>query len=543
MVIPSRPADVTPAWLSSVLNIDVRDVDVAPIGTGQTGATYRVSATYATEQPELPGTFAIKLPAQDDAVRERVALGYRSEHAFYTDVADRVQIPIPAVLSLRNRQRRRRFRPAARRHGPGRAGRSDRRAARRRRPGWRWQPWPVCTARPGVIPPGGGFAGICDADARRSGGQAASVTVARMAADITLDKLGRGNERGRPRNPARRNGIGDAVAAGRAEPLRADARRLPAGQHAVRSRPDAHHGGGLADAGCGPARPGSGVLHRDQPAAGGPVGNRARPGRAVPPELLGYGVTDYDLDTCWRDYRLGMLQAPLLTALGCAFATSTERGDEMMLVMLRRGCRAIRELGTRPAGGAHGMSAHFPELGCDLLAGQPPTPTSPCLRPDPGDRLVDGGHRVHARRAAAGGPPSPPERRARPRHPAWAASSHRRCSWSPERRCGARAARPARRRSGTGPRDSTSWWRRGSVSRVRRGDRADQKPRVDVGEGRRCRIARWSETPANSLGVQRLSAASASEPTTIASPGGPGRAGQHQMRQTAARRTPPRRAR
>ena len=44
MVIPSRPADVTPAWLSSVLNIDVRDVAVAPIGTGQTGATYRVSA-------------------------------------------------------------------------------------------------------------------------------------------------------------------------------------------------------------------------------------------------------------------------------------------------------------------------------------------------------------------------------------------------------------------------------------------------------------------------------------------------------------------
>ena len=60
--------------------------------------------------------------------------------------------------------------------------------------------------------------------------------------------------------------------------------------------------------------------------------------------LLGYGVTDYDLETCWRDYRLGMLQAPLITTLGCAFASNTERGDEMMRVMLERGCQAIRDL-------------------------------------------------------------------------------------------------------------------------------------------------------------------------------------------------------
>ena len=62
--------------------------------------------------------------------------------------------------------------------------------------------------------------------------------------------------------------------------------------------------------------------------------------------LLRYGITDYDIDTCWRDYRLGVVQAPLLVALGTAFASSTERGDEMMLAMLSRGCQAIRELGT-----------------------------------------------------------------------------------------------------------------------------------------------------------------------------------------------------
>src|ERR1700740_2051428 len=95
--IPRGPSDVTSEWLGSVLDADISDVDVTPIGTGQTGATYRVSATYATDGV-LPPTFAIKLPAQDDAVRERVALGYRSEVEFYTDVADRVRIPVPGCF-------------------------------------------------------------------------------------------------------------------------------------------------------------------------------------------------------------------------------------------------------------------------------------------------------------------------------------------------------------------------------------------------------------------------------------------------------------
>ena len=59
-------------------------------------------------------------------------------------------------------------------------------------------------------------------------------------------------------------------------------------------------------------------------------------------ELLAYGVRDYDLDTCWRDYRLGMLQVPLITAMAVAFVESTERGDEVMLTMIPRSCQAIR---------------------------------------------------------------------------------------------------------------------------------------------------------------------------------------------------------
>ncbi len=42
-----------------------------------------------------------------------------------------------------------------------------------------------------------------------------------------------------------------------------------------------------------------------------------------------------------QDHRDG-----LLVALGTAFASTTERGDDMMMAMLSRGCRAIRELET-----------------------------------------------------------------------------------------------------------------------------------------------------------------------------------------------------
>ena len=52
MSIPRYPGDITREWLSAVLSSGdtpcrVSDVDVAAIGTGQTGATYRVSVSYA----------------------------------------------------------------------------------------------------------------------------------------------------------------------------------------------------------------------------------------------------------------------------------------------------------------------------------------------------------------------------------------------------------------------------------------------------------------------------------------------------------------
>ena len=65
MTIPRHPEDVTAEWLSAVLGGDLpvtpSAVEVVAVGTGQTGATYRVSVTYA-EDSALPDTFVIKLP-------------------------------------------------------------------------------------------------------------------------------------------------------------------------------------------------------------------------------------------------------------------------------------------------------------------------------------------------------------------------------------------------------------------------------------------------------------------------------------------------
>jgi Phosphotransferase enzyme family len=344
MSIPRGPSDVTPAWLGSAIGVDVRDVDVAAIGTGQTGATYRVSATYATET-DLPRTFAVKLPAQDDAVRERVALGYRSEVEFYTDVADNVRIPVPRcyysdisdsgadfVLMLAD------MAPAV--QGDQIAGCTAQEAdlavaalAGLHGPSWCDPVW----------------LGLSAISMPKPGDEAAAKglgDVSVMAADITIEKLG-------PHMSAEdRDTLSAAM--GLVTPwLLAEPNRyaLMHGDYRLDNM--------LFD----PNRQRITIVDWQTLGVGLPARDLAYfTATSLVPEvraelerelvgryheaLLGYGITDYDADTCWRDYRLGVIQAPLISALGFAFAASTERGDEMMLTMFHRGCQAIRELGT-----------------------------------------------------------------------------------------------------------------------------------------------------------------------------------------------------
>ena len=52
--IPRRPTDVTAQWLSAVLGAVVDRSTSFPVGTGQTGATYRIAAKYAANPGGCP---------------------------------------------------------------------------------------------------------------------------------------------------------------------------------------------------------------------------------------------------------------------------------------------------------------------------------------------------------------------------------------------------------------------------------------------------------------------------------------------------------
>ena len=70
--------------------------------------------------------------------------------------------------------------------------------------------------------------------------------------------------------------------------------------------------------------------------------------RAYRGALLDHGVdgTGYSEATAFEDYRLGVLQGPLITVLGVAYATAgrSERADAMFLTMFRRSLAAIDDL-------------------------------------------------------------------------------------------------------------------------------------------------------------------------------------------------------
>ncbi|MBB2992985.1 hypothetical protein FHR72_004492 [Mycolicibacterium iranicum] len=345
MSIPRGPADLTPQWLASVLGTEVGDVEVTAIGTGQTGATYRVRATYppTAQSPTPPATFAVKLPAQDDAVRERVALGYLSEVEFYSAVARDVAIPVPGcfhseispdgtdfVLVLAD------MAPAE--QGDQIAGCTPAEAAL------------AVEALAGLHGPSWGERRFFDLPCivmPKPGDEAAAKgmgDVAVMAADITLDKLG------------------GSVSDEDRDTLLTSMGLVTPWLLAVPERFSLMHGDyRLDNLLYDPDRTRVTVVDWQTIGIGLPTRDLAYfTATSLLPEqraeserdlveryhstLLGHGVSGYDLETCWHDYRLGVLQAPLLTALGYAFAASTERGDEMILTMLHRGCRAIREL-------------------------------------------------------------------------------------------------------------------------------------------------------------------------------------------------------
>ena len=340
--IPGTPDDVTPRWLSEVLGAPVTAADVTPIGTGQTGATYRVAVTYGGDT-DLPDSFVIKLPAQDDAVHERVAPSYRSEYAFYTEVADTVAVPLARCYHCAIADDGRQFAllladmsPAEQGDQilgctPAEAQLAVTALAGLHGPRWRDSAW--LTFAGTVMPKPD------EATARGLG------EITKIATATTLEKLG-------PRMSAEDR----ATVADSAELIGDWLWNVP-------ERFSLLHGDYRIDNLLfDPQRTRVTVVDWQTLAVGLPardlsyfVATSLQPDQRASHEqdlvdryhrALSEYVDDYDRESCWEDYRFGMLQVPMISTLGFAFSAATERGDDMMLAMLERGARAIRELGT-----------------------------------------------------------------------------------------------------------------------------------------------------------------------------------------------------
>lgn len=348
--IPRRPTDLTAEWLTGALSAEghhvrIDDVDVTPVGTGQTAATYRITPAYADKPENLPDTFIVKLPAQDDALRAVLALGYRSEIAFYDRIAHRMTVPTPHcfyrditsdgsdfVLMLADQA------PAAQGDQIRGASSAQARASVTALAGLHGPSWCDPT-----------WLDLAEAAMPKPGDRAAAEglgAVCRMAADKVLDGLGpRLSADDRALLTEAMDAVGDWL-------IHAPARySLVHGDYRLDNLLFHTDDGGVTVVDWQTV--GVGLPARDLAyfiATGLHPETRATDERALVDDyrnaLARQGVTDYDHETCWEDYRFGMIQAALTPTLGYMFATPSARGDDMFVAMLQRACQAMRELDT-----------------------------------------------------------------------------------------------------------------------------------------------------------------------------------------------------
>ncbi len=98
------PEELTPAWLTSALRRGGVDAQVAAasaerVGTGQMGTSFRVRLTYADDAAAstagAPASVIAKMAAGPPEFRGAIADGYRAEVGFYREIAHTVAVRTP----------------------------------------------------------------------------------------------------------------------------------------------------------------------------------------------------------------------------------------------------------------------------------------------------------------------------------------------------------------------------------------------------------------------------------------------------------------
>ena len=344
--VADDPRDLTPAWLTTALRQGGMDTTIAgvraeQVGTGQIGTSYRLHLDHAGGAVGPPSIVA-KLAGGDAEARSRVAGGYEKEVGFYAHLADTVEVRRPHC-----------WYGAIAEDGTSFTLLLE----------------DLRDARPGVQADGCSVAQALDAVRNVAGLHAPRwddpallhhdfLTPADAATAAFLGEILVGaTEEFLARYEAELDDVDQGT-------LR-EAARATAAWQLVRTSPHSLvHGDYRLDNLMFPVDgPGVCALDWQTVTVGPPVrdvayflGNslatdtrRREEERLVAvyhEELVRRGVTGYGADDCWTDYRLGQLQGPMITILGCMYATAerSERADGMFLAMATRSAAAIRDL-------------------------------------------------------------------------------------------------------------------------------------------------------------------------------------------------------
>ena len=97
--IPVHPDEITPRWMSDLLDTEIEQVTWQPIGTGQVGDSVRFTLQGPQVGQDAPPTLAGKFPSSDPTSRQTAAMFglYRKEVLFYREIAPLLEVRVPHV--------------------------------------------------------------------------------------------------------------------------------------------------------------------------------------------------------------------------------------------------------------------------------------------------------------------------------------------------------------------------------------------------------------------------------------------------------------
>ena len=340
--IVTEPEGLTAAWLTDALGARVDAVECEQVGTGQMGTCYRLRLDGPDVPRSLPASVLVKLPASDPAARAMVIGAYAIELRFYREVAPTVEVRVPTVHHQAIDLETGAFTLVMEDLAPAQQGDQvagctpeEAMAAAVNLAGLHGPRWCDPT--------------LSDIEGLSIQGPDDAALLAEFygpALEIFVEGLGDLLEPATVETLRQTLDLAAAWTLGRSERFglvhgdyRLDNLMFTPGSDEVTAVDWQTVSLGL------PARDlaylvGTGLSVEDRRAAEQDVVT------AYHGALEGHGVTGYDRDQAWEDYRYAMMQGPLVSVFGCAYGARTDRGDAMFAAMVNRSCAAIRDLDT-----------------------------------------------------------------------------------------------------------------------------------------------------------------------------------------------------